>query len=269
MSEINEKEAKVILKTKTGGAVYKNSSSAADIQEAKALYARLRKKISDYASKYKNENPGSIDFRYRIGQLLFDLSHAEGVTNAIRSEFLKEIEEIEDIEALMGRPLGRAGSDKRHPYLLTCLWLYTTFDKDTALSLTWSEWSELYSRPKIRDDKRVAQWVANNKSVKRENLREVFKVLTYLMEGYDLSFMDDDDVYEEMDKALKYELLWADNFEKYFSSDSNNMSAARREKATKYKEKYLRACMDEAQFANMEDLSQICETIFKSIYVDI
>lgn len=270
MSEINENEAKVIGKTKSGGTIYKNSSTAADIQEAKALYLRLRKQIQAYSSKYSDENPNSVEFRYNIGKLLFDISHAEGVTNSIRTEFLKEIEEMTDVEVLIGRPLGSAGSDKRHPYLLTCFWLCSTFEKDVAFLLNWSDWSEIYARPKIRNDSRIAKWVAKNKKdLTRETIREVFKALTYLVEEYDLSFMDDEDIFMEMDKALLYERSWSMCFEKYFQSDKSKMSAARREQSAKYKEKYIRTCIERAMFAENEEIPAICEEIFKEIYVNV
>ena len=270
MSEINRGEAKVIVKTKDGGAIYKNSSTAADIQEAKALYLRLRKQIQAYASKYADENPNSIEFRYNIGKLLFDISHAEGVTNSIRTAFLTEIEEMDDVEALMGRPLGSAGSDKRHPYLLTCLWLSSTFEKKVALLLNWSDWSEIYSRPKIRDDSRVAKWVAKNKpNLTRETMREIYKALTYLAEEYDLSFMDDDDVYAEMDRAWLYERCWIACFENYFQSGKNKLSTSKKERPAKYKEKYIRSCIDQAMFAENEEIPSICERVFVGLYVNL
>ena len=270
MSEINENEAKIIGKTKTGSTIYRNSSTAVDIREAKALYERLGKQIRAFSSKYLDENPNSIEFRYDIGKLLFDISHAEGVTNAIRAAFLKEIEDLSDLDTLIGRPLGSAGTDKRHPYLLTCLWLYSTFDKDTAFLLNWSDWSELYARPKIRNDSRIAKWVSKNrKDLTRETIREVFKALTYLVEGYDLSFMDDEDVYVELDKALLYERSWETCFAQHFQSDKRNMSIARREQPAKYKEKYIRSCIEKASFSEMEEIPSICAETFKEIYVNV
>ncbi len=270
MSQVNENEAKVIVKTSTGGSLYKNSTTAADIEEAKELYSRLRKQIQSYAKKYSDDNPNSIQFRYQIGNLLYDISHAEGVTNSVRTEFMQELEDITDLETLIGRPLGGAGSDKRHPYLLTCLWLYTYFAKDIALSLVWSDWSELYSRPKIRNDSRIPKWIAKNKqSITREEIREVFKEMTYLAEDYDLSFMDDEDVYSELNKALSFERNWQKCFEKFFESKTENLSEARRTRAAKYKEMYIRACMDQASFVPDDEIANVCENAFVEIYVNV
>lgn len=270
MSKVIESEAKIVNKTKTGGTVYSNSTSASDIQDAKALYARLQIQVRAYSAKHSGENPNSIEFRYNIGKLLFDISHAEGVTNRIRSAFLTEIEEMTDVESLIGRPLGAAGSDKRHPYLMTCLWLSANFDESVALLLNWSDWSEIYARPKIRNDNRIAKWIARNKAqLTRNTMREIFKALTYLVEECDLSFMDDEDIYNEMDKAWLYERSWVTCFEKYFYSKEENMSVARRNRAAKYKEKYIRYCMEQTMFADKRDIPEICEKAFVDLYVDI
>lgn len=269
MSEISDNEAKITVKTDKGYQ-YSNSKTAGDIQEARALTERLKGQVRTYAANHKNEDPTAIEFRYQIGELLHNVAFAEGVTNYIRNQFIKQIEEMTDVDSLIGRSLGKASTDSRHPYLITCLWLYSKFDKETALSMTWSDWSEVFARPKIRDDSRVAKWISmNRKNITREQLREVLKEMTYFVDDHDLCFLDDQDVFDEMDKALTFEKIWNEGLKKYFKGDEKNMSEARRKSRKKYKEKYIKACMNSTMFAEKDNYEKLCEEAFVSIYVNV
>lgn len=269
MPEINDKEAKIVVSTNSGLA-FKNSSTAGDIKDAQELIGRLKTQISHYAKHHSDVDPLSMEYRYGIGNLMYTLSHEEGVTNEIRKLFFKEIEEMTSIDDLVGRPLGKGGSDNRHPYLETCYWFRSKFSKTLVLSLTWSDWSELYSRPKIRDDSRIAQWVSDNKSrLTRNTIREILKSMTYYVEEHDLSFLDDEDINEELERAFLFETTWNNCLKKYFEGKTENLSPARRNNQAKYKEKYLRRCYDDSMFSGLDEAIPLFEKAFEDIYVNV
>lgn len=263
-------EAQLVHKDREGKTIYTNAKTTADMKAAWKILDRVKKDVFDYNQKHAGESPESMEYRYSIGRFLYEESHAISVNSSQRVTFAKLIETEVDVNALLGRDIGKSASGSRHPYLLTCQWIYDTFDEEVALSMTWSDLSEIYARPKIRDDKRIAKWMSENrKKLNRDRIREVLKALTYYVEDHDLSFLDQDALYERLEKFLSFEVEWQRCFKKYFTDPGKKVSAAREKNSKKYKKKYILSVMESTKFLKADDISEECEKAFKTIYVDI
>ena len=267
MSKITENEGKIITK-KGNETHYLNSQSAQDIDDANQLLERVKSAVLKLSSE--GQDTKSLKFRYKLGLFLKEMLEKESITSSLRKKFWSEVHEFTSAEALLGLPGGQSSKSGRHPFLEYCFLLADQFDKKTVFSLSWGTWNRIFDCPLILNDKRIIDWIIQNKkSIRIEELRFFLGITSKFLRKCDSTFLNDSELNEKCLLFLTISKRWFVGLELHFDGNLKNASEARRNQKAKYRGKYSDACLERTLFVESDEWQDICDDVFKDIYINL
>ncbi len=244
---------------------YINILSAEEIEEARLFLEQLQLDITSFENELsQNVSSSTIEYRYRIGEFLDKQLKENNISSKERIYVWNEIRDLtkSDIEIAQDR-------GKRRQFYEYCYKIFQ-FGRELAYSFTWSQWVDILDRSASLKDDRFIKWLSGTSNkINTDNLRLLLLVLTMYLENRDMSVFTDDEVNERYNFLFEIVNQWNILFKKYFDSNKDKLSLARKEKLTKYKKKYISDVIKNSRFSTIEHLPTICEESFKKHFVDI
>jgi len=257
--------SKIIGKTKEGSKVYLDAMSPQEIREADEFLESLQKDIKAFEVELcEKYSPSSLEYKYYIGEFLANQIKSKGITSFERLYVFEEIKNWVQTDIETNKDRGNKRLFYDYCYRLYC------FGYDIVFSFTWRQWSELLDRSVTTKDARLLTWLKEKIKVMREDdFRKFLLVLNEYLKNRDTSVFEDDELYKKYELLYEIVVQWNALLKKYFKGKTENFSKARKNNVTKYKRKYVSQTISESKFKTIEQMPELCEKIFVSLFVDI
>lgn len=257
--------SKIIGKTKEGSKVYLDAMSPQEIREADNFLDSLQKDVKVFETELcEKHSPSSLEYKYYIGEFLANQIKSKGISSFERLYVFEEIKNWvqTDIETNKDRGNKRLFYDYCHR-------LYS-FNRDIVFSFTWRQWSELLDRSVTTKDIRLLYWLKDRvKTMREDDFRMFLLVLNEYLKSRDTSVFDDEDLYKKYEFLYEIVNQWNVLLKKYFQGKTDNFTKARKNNVTKYKKKYVSQSIIDSRFKTIDQMAELCERIFVSLFVDI
>lgn len=257
--------SKIIGKTKEGSKVYLGAMTPQEIQEADDFLESLQKDVKRFeTSLCAKYSPASLEYKYYIGEFLFNQIQLKGISSFERLYVFEEIKHWVQTDIETNKDRGNKRLFYDYCYRLYC------FGFDIVFSFNWRQWSELLDRSVTTKDIRVLDWLKENvREMKEDDFRMFLMVLNEYLKNRDTSVFSDEELFKKYDLLFEVVVQWNILLKKYFKGKTDNFSKARKNNVTKYKKKYVAQSIAESKFKTIHQAPFICESVFKTLFVDI
>ncbi len=257
--------SKIIGKSKDGSKIYLDAMNPQEIREANEFLEFLQRDIKAFEVELcKKYLPSSLEYKYYIGEFLANQIKSKGITSFERLYVFEEIKNWiqTDIETNKDRGNRRLFYD--YCYRLYC------FEYDIVFSFTWRQWSEFLDRSVTTKDVRLLYWIKEKiQDMREDDFRMFLLVINEYLKNRDTSVFEDEELFKKYGLLYETVVQWNVLLKKYFKGKTENFTKARKNNVTKYKRKYVSQSISESKFKTTEQMPQLCEKIFVSLFVDI